>query len=114
MARVVPEVPEPQPMVTPEQIRGVAMWVGIAIATLIGLLFPELFLLATVVVLAIWLIVVHSQRDEAAAETADLVFKLAAERHKNARLAADFDALVARHADVLDEHASCPAPVVVR
>lgn len=74
---------------------------------------PALFLVAVVIGLAVWLVVVMDQRDNAAANWADEVFKVASLRHANAQLAGDYDAAVKRLAEVLDDHALCPTPVRV-
>lgn len=91
----------------------------LGLLTLILLLqHPAIFLWVIVVGgfigCAWWIVLLHEQRDGAAAKWADETFKRAAAEHANRRLKADFDALVARHAEVLVDHAECPAPVSVR
>lgn len=51
------------------------------------------------------------QRDELAVENVDLLFDLAGVKAANRQLVGDYDAVVKRLAEVLDEHALCPAPV---
>lgn len=101
------------------------MWAGVAAAVLVGLLWPQLFLLAALVVAIVRLLVVQNQRDEVAGKWADELFKAAGLRHKvkllnvvnsrllddNRRLSDDFDAVNARLCEVLREHAECPVPV---
>jgi len=71
----------------------------------------DMFLVVLVFALVIWLVVVMEQRDGSAIEAANLLFKLAGAEHANRQVAADYDAVLKRFTEVLDEHALCPVPV---
>ncbi len=86
---------------------------------------PTLFWIVIFIGLVVWVVVLMDQRDTVAAKWGDELFAHAGAKHKNKllnavnvqllddnqRLTEANAAVVARIAEVLDEHASCPAPV---
>lgn len=84
-----------------------AGWAGIWIV----LFSPALFLVAVVIGLVVRLLIVMDQRDEAADEAVGLSFALTSAEAEARQIAGDYDAVVRRLAEVLDEHALCPVPV---
>lgn len=100
--------------------------------TLILLLqYPEIFVWVIVlggfIACAVWIVALHEQRDNIAREWADHAYDLDARKRTNRLLVATNvqlltenrelseanAAIVARLAEVIEEHADCPAPVAL-
>lgn len=75
-------MPEHLTCLSPARVRGIAAWSLGTVAVIVGILVPQLFLLAALVVVVVRLVTVMNQRDEAQVE-------LWEERFKNAGLTAD-------------------------
>jgi hypothetical protein len=102
-----------------------------ALILILVLQHPEIFLWVLIiggfVGCALWITHLYEQRDKAYRQYVDEVFAAVGLKRKNkllaavnvrllddnTQLAADNAAIVKRLAEVLDEHASCPAPVAV-
>lgn len=58
------------------------------------------------------IVVLIEQRDRVTKHWADEAFRGVGLKHRLTTVTADFDALLARHAELATEHAQCPVPVV--
>jgi hypothetical protein len=102
-----------------------ALWLLAVPAGLVLLALSfTLFLIGVLAVVVPWLVIVHEQRDKVAAKWADELSAAGLKRKNqlltavnvrvladNQQLQGDYAAVVKRLAEVLDEHALCPAPV---